>query len=245
MAQPTLTIITVAPNQAGWDTTVNTNFDTLRAAFEDNPLIVHVVASKASLPAASSNESTLALVEGDANAYNDGLYHSDGTSWRLVLQLDAEQDGQLLLTHDGEVCAKLKRRSNAGASQALAEFALLDSGSSEQVYARHGAEVRTNTAGSEDGDWILEVVRSGALTELLRAHGDASQAVRAVAGPIGMPSFTLAGAPATALQDGDLIWISDGRKTGEGVGSGTGVVAYWDSTSAAWLRLSDDTAVAT
>ena len=59
--------------------------------------------------------------------------------------------------------------------------------------------------------------------------------------------MTLADAPLAA--DGMLAYevrfISDGRKQGEGAGNGTGVPAYYDPAQDAWLRLSDDTAVAT
>lgn len=41
-----------------------------------------------------------------------------------------------------------------------------------------------------------------------------------------------------------LRYVTNGRKQGEGAGNGTGVPAYYDSTSDAWLRMSDDTAVA-
>jgi hypothetical protein len=56
-------------------------------------------------------------------------------------------------------------------------------------------------------------------------------------------------AEASALTS-DLVgpaqaWISDGRKTSEGAGLGTGVVSYYNPNTSTWLRVSDDGAVAT
>ena len=43
-------------------------------------------------------------------------------------------------------------------------------------------------------------------------------------------------------ETGRLLFVTDGRKTGEGGGAGTGVLAYDDGV--AWRRTSDDTTVA-
>lgn len=40
-----------------------------------------------------------------------------------------------------------------------------------------------------------------------------------------------------------LAWVTDGRKPGEGAGTGTGILAYWDNAAGVWKRLSDYTAV--
>lgn len=245
MAQPTINILTVDPDQITWEATVNNNFDALQAAFQNNPLIVHVVASKATLPAVAASESTLCLVKGDSSAYNDGLYHSDGTTWRQLARLDAEGDGQLLTSHDGEIVGKLRRRSNTATNQCVLEFALNDSGSAEQVYARCGAEIVTNTAASEDGDFIVETVDGGGLTEAVRVKGVEGHA-RAVVGSLGTGGLTLTNANALGdKQDGDRIWITDGRKDGEGAAAGTGIPAYYDTTAAGWRKFTDDTAVLT
>lgn len=65
-----------------------------------------------------------------------------------------------------------------------------------------------------------------------------------------VPAYTLAAAPTNAdggLGDGTsyvtLAWISNGRKSGEGAGAGTGVLAVFASGSNQWLRLTDYTAV--
>ncbi len=46
----------------------------------------------------------------------------------------------------------------------------------------------------------------------------------------------------TPGQTGRMFFVSDGRKLGEGVGAGTGVLVYDDAV--AWRRTSDDTTVA-
>ena len=65
-----------------------------------------------------------------------------------------------------------------------------------------------------------------------------------IATPLRLPSVTLTTANGlSGLTAGQQIYISNGRKVGEGTGAGTGVVAYY--SNAAWRRPSDDTAVAT
>lgn len=59
--------------------------------------------------------------------------------------------------------------------------------------------------------------------------------------------------PISALADAPLAadgmatfacrFISDGRKGGEGAGTGTGVPCYYNPTTNTWLKFSDDTAV--
>ena len=44
-----------------------------------------------------------------------------------------------------------------------------------------------------------------------------------------------------AGQPGRLVFVTNGRKVGEGAGNGTGVPAYDDGTN--WYRTSDDTPV--
>ena len=48
---------------------------------------------------------------------------------------------------------------------------------------------------------------------------------------------------ADGAKNGDQLYITDGRKTGEGAGLGTGIPAYFDEIQNTWLRYSDDTAV--
>ncbi len=57
----------------------------------------------------------------------------------------------------------------------------------------------------------------------------------------GVKSLAFADLP-TASETGRLLFVTDGRKLGEGVGAGTGVLVYDDAV--AWRRTSDDTTVA-
>lgn len=52
-------------------------------------------------------------------------------------------------------------------------------------------------------------------------------------------SYTVATLP--AANDGEIVFASNGRKTGEGAGAGTGVPVYRDGGT--WFRYADDTAV--
>lgn len=61
----------------------------------------------------------------------------------------------------------------------------------------------------------------------------------------GVPAYTLATAPLAAnnAKGGDMVFISNGRKTGEGAGVGTGIVAYYNPNTNSYFRFADDTAV--
>lgn len=64
----------------------------------------------------------------------------------------------------------------------------------------------------------------------------------------GMLASTLLSAPLAAdggVGDGDFLFIINGRKSGEGVGAGTGIPAYYNADTDSWLRFSDDAAVTT
>ena len=63
-------------------------------------------------------------------------------------------------------------------------------------------------------------------------------------------AFTLASAPTgTGLGDNSsytsLAWIVDGRRPGEGAGTGTGVLAWFDDASSTWYSVFDQNAVIT
>ena len=63
-------------------------------------------------------------------------------------------------------------------------------------------------------------------------------------------AFTLAAAPTgTGLGDNtsytSLAWISDGRRPGEGAGTGTGVLAFFEASSSTWISVFDQSAVLT
>lgn len=66
------------------------------------------------------------------------------------------------------------------------------------------------------------------------------------------PAYTLATAPSNSTGGvGNMVsyvtfaWISDGRKSGEGAGLGTGVLAVFQSSTNQWLRLTDYSVVVT
>jgi len=60
------------------------------------------------------------------------------------------------------------------------------------------------------------------------------------ADPEPVASYTVADLPAPTVPS--LAFASDGRKSGEGAGSGTGVLVYWDGS--AWVTSDDSTPVA-
>lgn len=56
----------------------------------------------------------------------------------------------------------------------------------------------------------------------------------------GVQSLAFADIPTDGIGAGDMLWISDGRKTGEGTGAGTGVLVYYNPATLSWKRISDD-----
>lgn len=84
-------------------------------------------------------------------------------------------------------------------------------------------------------DWVQQAIEK--LSNRIRKLETASRAE--VAG--GVKSVLFVDLP-TPGQVGRLIFVTNGRKVGEGVGAGTGVLAYDDGV--AWRRTSDDTTVA-
>lgn len=59
----------------------------------------------------------------------------------------------------------------------------------------------------------------------------------------GVASVTVANLPTNNNTGGDLYWASNGRKSGEGVGAGTGVLVVWNPATSSWLRTTDYTTV--
>jgi hypothetical protein len=57
-----------------------------------------------------------------------------------------------------------------------------------------------------------------------------------------LPVYAFADLPAG--YNGQMAFVSDGRKGGEGIGAGTGVPAFYDATAAAWLNFFDNAATA-
>jgi hypothetical protein len=65
-----------------------------------------------------------------------------------------------------------------------------------------------------------------------------------------IPAYTFVNLPTAAnggLGDNTnyttLAWVSNGRKSGEGAGAGTGILAYWDATAAVWKGVRSEVAV--
>lgn len=67
-----------------------------------------------------------------------------------------------------------------------------------------------------------------------------------------IPAYTLANAPLAAdggLGDGTdggyitLAWISNGRKSGEGAGNGTGILAFYNTSTNSWFGVRSEVAV--
>lgn len=67
-----------------------------------------------------------------------------------------------------------------------------------------------------------------------------------------IPAYNLADAPLAAdggLGDGTaggyitLAWISNGRKSGEGAGAGTGILAYYNASTDSWFGVRSEVAV--
>lgn len=85
---------------------------------------------------------------------------------------------------------------------------------------------------------------------ILRAQVDRTKRIERAEISDSIPAYTLANAPLNAdggLGDGTsyitLAWISNGRRTGEGVGAGTGVLCFHQASTDTWIRLDTYTAV--
>jgi len=84
----------------------------------------------------------------------------------------------------------------------------------------------------------IETLRGEVATNLARSERSE------VAG--GADGIAFADLPVLAdgATNGDFYWCTNCRKTGEGVGAGTGVLVYYDETTTAWRRISDDVTAA-
>jgi hypothetical protein len=86
----------------------------------------------------------------------------------------------------------------------------------------------------------------------LRVQVEKAQRVERAEIADSIPAYELADAPLAAqggLGDGvsyiTLAWISDGRKSGEGAGAGTGILAFYDSSSDTWKGVRSEVNVTT
>ena len=60
---------------------------------------------------------------------------------------------------------------------------------------------------------------------------------------LGLVPLTVANLPSTNNTGGDLYFATNGRKSGEGAGLGTGTVVFWNSATSQWMRITDNTQV--
>jgi len=63
----------------------------------------------------------------------------------------------------------------------------------------------------------------------------------------GVPAYTFANLPTNGLANGTtyvtVAFCSNGRKSGEGVGAGTGQLVYYNAPTTQWLRVRDDSVI--
>lgn len=100
------------------------------------------------------------------------------------------------------------------------------------------------TVSDLDGnDRLKELIVAGSISvQVDNASYDAAQATRGAVVYGNLPLIAHGDLPALAA-NGAVVFVTDGRKVGEGVGAGTGVPAYFDLTTTTWMVFSTDTAV--
>lgn len=103
---------------------------------------------------------------------------------------------------------------------------------------------------------LVEFVYSELKKELsaLETQVDRSKRVERAEIADSIPAYTLANAPLAADgglgtgADGGYItlaWISNGRKSGEGAGNGTGILAFYNTATNSWFGVRSEVAVTT
>ena len=100
------------------------------------------------------------------------------------------------------------------------------------------------TTGDVDGNTRLkELVAAGTVSVSLTV--DSYDAVEATQGTLVLgvlPKYAYASLPTGV--NGAVVYCTDGRKTGEGAGVGTGVPAYWSDSDSDWHVFYDDSVLA-
>jgi hypothetical protein len=91
------------------------------------------------------------------------------------------------------------------------------------------------------------VIKAGVIAGILAVSmtpgpNDAALATQGAMGLDGLAVYAFAALP-TGF-NGRMVFVTDGRKGGEGAGAGTGLPAYYDATAAAWLNFHDNAATA-
>lgn len=101
---------------------------------------------------------------------------------------------------------------------------------------------------------MVELVYTELRAELakLKTQANRSQRVERAEIADSIPAYLLADAPLAAdggLGDGNsyitLAWISNGRKSGEGAGLGTGILAFYNTSTNSWFGVRSEVAVTT
>jgi hypothetical protein len=101
---------------------------------------------------------------------------------------------------------------------------------------------------------MVELVYSDLKTELAALQIQVGRTKRIERAEIAdsIPSYNLVNAPLAVdggLGDGTaggyitLAWIANGRKSGEGAGAGTGILAYYNSGTNSWFGVRSEVAV--
>jgi len=100
------------------------------------------------------------------------------------------------------------------------------------------------TVSDLDGnDRIKELVVAGSISVRMDdASYDVAEATQGALVYGHLPLIAHADLPLAAA-NGATVFVTDGRKVGEGAGAGTGVPAYFDLASTTWMVFSTDTAV--
>ena len=80
MAKRSFNRLDIDPGQAGWDATVNTDFERLEDLIESYPFPIYEVDKAGSLPTASDNDRAIAFHQESDDSW--GLYFSDGATWQ-------------------------------------------------------------------------------------------------------------------------------------------------------------------
>jgi hypothetical protein len=97
-------------------------------------------------------------------------------------------------------------------------------------------------------EYVWQELRSELNTQR-QAIEDARRTERALIAD-SVPSYTVAALP-TAANGGlgnnasycTIVFASNGRKSGEGAGAGTGTLCFWQASLGQWLRITDNTQV--
>jgi len=114
-------------------------------------------------------------------------------------------------------------------------------------FQQWAVSIHARTGGSVDKVEAASATAAAAVPQTTQVvAGGGLQVGGALAGNVGLALYaavtTVADLPATGMAEGDFAYALDGRKTGEGVGAGTGVPVWW--SNGAWVAIDSGAAVA-